>query len=119
MWWARVNVAVWAVWSGYGEGHLVVTGECGGMSWMCGCGKRQLVGTVECASMGCMERYVGDVWCELVNVLLWAVSRCYGEGHLAETGEYGGLALLERHEERICLALVYVAVWSVTSGYRH
>ena len=44
--WAMVNVAVWAVSSGYLEG--------------------QLVGTVECSGMGCIERLwrgtVGDHW---------------------------------------------------------
>jgi hypothetical protein len=30
-WWALVNVALWAVSSGYGEGHLVGCGECGSM----------------------------------------------------------------------------------------
>ena len=29
--WALVNVAVWALSNGYGDGHLVGTGECGGM----------------------------------------------------------------------------------------
>jgi len=35
-WWALVNVAVWAVSCGYGEG--------------------QLVGAIECGGMGCIER---------------------------------------------------------------
>ena len=30
-WWLLVNVAVWVVSSGYGEGQLVGKGECGGM----------------------------------------------------------------------------------------
>ena len=37
-WWAQVNVDVWAVSSGYLEGQLVCTGECGGMGcivWLC------------------------------------------------------------------------------------
>ena len=38
-WWALVNVAVWAVSSGYVEGQLMGTGECGGtgfIKWLCG-----------------------------------------------------------------------------------
>jgi len=42
IWLALVNVAVWAVSSGYGEGKLVGTGECGGM----GCIERLWRGTV-------------------------------------------------------------------------
>ena len=40
--WAPVNVAVWAVSSGYGKGHLVGTGECG----CTGCIEQLLRGTV-------------------------------------------------------------------------
>jgi hypothetical protein len=34
IWWALVNVALWAVSSGYGEGQLVGTGECGGVGFL-------------------------------------------------------------------------------------
>jgi len=40
--WGLVNVAVWAVSCSYGEGHLLSTGECGGM----GCIERLWRGTV-------------------------------------------------------------------------
>ena len=33
-WWVLVNVAGWALSSGYGEGLFVVTGEFGGMSYI-------------------------------------------------------------------------------------
>ena len=32
--WEVVNVVLWAVSWGYEEGHLVGTGECGGMGFM-------------------------------------------------------------------------------------
>jgi len=41
-WWALVNVVVWVVSSGYGEGQLVSAGECGGMC----CIERLCRGTV-------------------------------------------------------------------------
>jgi len=40
--WAPVNVAVWAVSSGYGKGYFVGSCECGGM----GCIERLWVGPV-------------------------------------------------------------------------
>ena len=39
--WVLVNGVVWAVSSGYGEGHMVGTGECSGM----GCTERLISGT--------------------------------------------------------------------------
>jgi len=44
-WWAMVNVAVWAVSSGYGEGHLVGTGNVAVWAVSTGYGEGQLVGT--------------------------------------------------------------------------
>ena len=61
-----MNVTVWAVSRGNLEGHLVGTGECGGMAVSSGYLKGQLVGTGECGGMGRIERLfrgtVGGHW---------------------------------------------------------
>jgi len=75
--WAVVNFALWALSSGYGEGQLVVTGECGGK--------------------GCIERlWRGTFGAALVNVSVWAVSSGYGKGHLVGTGECGCTGCIEQ-----------------------
>jgi len=68
-WWALVKEALWAESSGYVEGQLVGTGECG--------------------VMGCIERLCREQLGSLVNVAVWPVSSGYGEGQLVGTGECG------------------------------
>ena len=80
IWLALVNVAVWAVSSGYGEGQLVGNGECDGMGcivWLW----RWAVG-----GHWCMWRYglyraamESDSWWALANEAIWAVSSGYGK----------------------------------------
>ena len=96
-WWVLVNVAVWAVSIGYGEGQLVGTGECGAM----GCIERLWRGTV--GGYWRMWRYglyraamERDSWWAMVNVAVCVVSSGYGERHLVGTGEYGGMGCIER-----------------------
>jgi hypothetical protein len=55
-WWALVNVSVWAVSSGYGEGQLLGTGVCVGMSCIDLLRRRAVGGPRDCGSMGCIER---------------------------------------------------------------
>ena len=92
IWWALVNMTVWSVSSGSGEGQFVGTGECGVMCYF----ERLWRGTL-CGNWG-MWRYVLHrasmmrySWWDLVNVALWAVTCGYVDGHLVGTFKCGGM----------------------------
>jgi len=53
--WAVVNLAVWAVSSGYGEGQFVGTGKYGGLGRIDRLWGGQLIGAGVCGGMVCNE----------------------------------------------------------------